>query len=261
MAMNDEEFHFLLDTLGMSRKGYRRVRGPVKKKLGKYMERLGTDFTGFLDLVRKEDDIRSETEKALSVSVSRFFRDPELWKFLESEVFPGITRNRAVTNCWVAGCALGQEVYSLRYTFDETAAGPGSDLQITATDMNPLYLEKARKGVYKAGGFSGISAEVREQMFEPAGPGLVRVRDELRKGIAWRVHDFAKQEMEGRFQVIFLRNNLFTYYSEEKQTSFGMKVLGTLEANGFFVIGMKEKPPPGLGLNPVPDLHYVFRKS
>jgi len=261
MAITDEEFHLLLDTLGMSRKGYRRVRGPVKKKLGKYLENLGTDFTSFLDLVRSDADIRSETEKILSVSISRFFRDPELWKFLESEIFPEITRHRAETNCWVAGCALGQEAYSLRYTFDNTAAGPGKALQITATDMNPLYLERARDGVYKAGSLTGISAEIRKQMFEPAGPGLFRVRDEFRKAIAWRVHDFTKQEMEDSFQVIFLRNNLFTYYSEEKQTSFGMRILERLESNGLFVIGRKEKPPRGLGLNPVPNLHYVFRKS
>jgi len=261
MAITDEEFHLLLDTLGMSRKGYRRVRGPVKKKLGKYLENLGTDFTSFLDLVRSDADIRSETEKILSVSISRFFRDPELWKFLESEIFPEITRHRAETNCWVAGCALGQEAYSLRYTFDNTAAGPGKALQITATDMNPLYLEKARDGIYKTGSMTGISDEIRKQMFESTGLGLFRVRDELRRGIAWRVHDFTKEAMEGSFQMIFLRNSLFTYYSEQKQVLYGRQVLAQLEPNGFIVIGRKEKPPGGMRLNPVPYLHYVFRKS
>lgn len=87
------------------------------------------------------------------INVTRFFRDPECFETLAATVLPRLIRERSSDQpirMWVVGCSTGEEAYSLAISFQELAEStPGAiPLQIFATDVNPVGIEKARAGFY-----------------------------------------------------------------------------------------------------------------
>jgi len=87
--MDDKEFHQLLEFLGLSRQGYRKVRKGVKKRVGRHMQQLDCrNMREYLDQLEQSEDVRNQCARLMSVSISRFFRDKRLWQVLESRILP-----------------------------------------------------------------------------------------------------------------------------------------------------------------------------
>ena len=111
--MDDIQFKLLLDRLGYSWAGYRKVRKGVKKRIRRHMRRLGCrDIIAYLNLLQVQSDSRQECELLMTVPISRFFRDRRLWLMLENRWLPDILAgNHSQIAVWSAGCACGEEVY------------------------------------------------------------------------------------------------------------------------------------------------------
>jgi chemotaxis methyl-accepting protein methylase len=102
--MNDEQFRQLLNHLGLSWDGYRRVRKGVKKRIGRHMQHLGCrTLEQYISVLDRSQDTRRDCE------------DRGLWGVLEKEILPSIIKEHtANVKIWSAGCACGEEVYSLK---------------------------------------------------------------------------------------------------------------------------------------------------
>jgi chemotaxis protein methyltransferase CheR len=219
--MHDDQFRKLLDRFNYSWSGYRKVRKGVKKRLSRHMQELNSpNIAGYLNLLNQNDAVRQEAEKRMTVSISRFFRDRKLWQGLEDGILPRmIEAQKKILRVWSAGCARGEEVYTFKIVWDRLigkyAHGPG--LAITATDMHPDYIEKARAGIYTRSSLKEVPLEIREHYFNICKSGL-----------------------------IFLRNNLLTYYKEHKKNEGLRKVVKALAPHGRLIVGSHEKMPPGV---------------
>lgn len=193
--MNDKEFTQLLEFLGLSRQGYHKVRRGVKKRVGRHMQALGCrSMREYLGQLAQGAEVMRRCELAVTVPISRFFRDRLLWKTLEDRTLPElIAAGTGSVRVWSAGCAGGEEVYSLKILWERMARSIGAlpVLEITATDLNPLHLERAQAAVYPPSSLREVPEAVRSTCFE-AMPGgrRFRARPELREGIAWLRHDF-----------------------------------------------------------------------
>ena len=161
-------------------------------------------------------------------------------------------------------CPFGQEAYSFRILWallaEKTGAVPS--LEIWATDVNPDYLARAIEGIYPARALARVPAEARARFFRPAGKASFRVADELREGIRWKLHDLtADATPERDFHIIFLRNNLLTYYRDEIVKAALPAIVNSLVPGGYLVIGRKREaarfpgrlPPAPVGILPVPE--------
>jgi chemotaxis methyl-accepting protein methylase len=246
--MDDQRFRRVLDFLGLSWKGYRRVRKGVKKRLARYMQDQG--FRGMESLLaslEKDPERRAAVEKLLSVSISRFFRDRKLWRALERCVLPEIVAaNSLKMKVWSAGCARGEEAYSFRILWEEwrKAEDRVLELELWATDLNPEYLSQAQKGVYSSASLKEVPEEWRKNHFHPVGVNRWAVADSLKDGIRWRVHHLICHVPPAQdFQIIFLRNNLLTYYRDETKESALAKIIEALSSRGFLIIGSHERMP------------------
>jgi chemotaxis methyl-accepting protein methylase len=202
----------------------------------------------------------------MDVSISRFFRDGPLWRILEEEILPSLIADHpGGLRVWSAGCALGQEACSFRILWallgEKTGAVPSLD--IWATDVNPDYLARAIEGIYPAGALARVPAEARARFFRPAGRASFRVADELREGIRWQVHDLAVDAPPERgFQILFLRNNLLTYYRDEIVKAALPAIADCLVPGGYLVIGLKEQLPDFLkGFHPHRSVSCLYRKQ
>ena len=265
--MDDYQFRQLLNRFGLCWDGYRRVRKGVKKRIRRHMHQLGciTMQEYFLALDQTEGT-RRDCERLMNVSVSRFFRDRGLWEILESQILPTIiNKNSETVKCWSAGCACGQEVYSLKIVW-HTLGGRFQrlpELEIWATDINPVYLDKAQAGVYPPSSLKEVPEALRAIHFEPhAKVQFYGVCDTLKKGISWRVHNLLFDPPAGDFQLVFLRNSLLTYYQDELKAPVFQKVVESLDQSGFLVVGAGEKIPSGVpGLLSFGHHPYIFQKG
>ncbi len=264
--MDPREFSLLLERFALSAEGYRKVRKGVQKRIVRHMQQLGCPaMRAYLERLDRDRDAERDARRLMDVSISRFFRDGELWQALETEILPALIAERpAGLRIWSAGCALGQEVYSIRLLWallsEKVPFMP--PLHLRATDVNPAYLQRAMEGVYPARALARVSAEARARYFRPAGKGSVRIADELKQGIEWQVHDLAAGLTPARdFDIVFLRNNLLTYYRKEILEAALPAIGDSLKPGGFLVIGRKERLPGFLeGFDPHPAVPFLFRK-
>lgn len=247
-AMDNRDFSRLIERFALSAEGYRKVRKGVQKRIVRHMAVLGCpSVAAYLERLDGDTKLHNEARRLMDVSISRFFRDGPLWRTLEEEILLSLIADHpGVVRVWSAGCALGQEVYSFMILWatlsGKTAAMP--PLELWATDINPDYLERAIAGVYPAGALARVPAEARARFFQPVGKARFRVVDSLREGIRWRIHDLAVDAPPARhFHVIFLRNNLLTYYRDEIVEAALPAIAESLVPGGYLVIGRKESLP------------------
>ena len=105
--MDDIQFQKLLDYLGYSWAGYRRVGKGVKKRINRHMQQLGCrDIAAYLKILSLQTASRHECELLMTVSIRRFFRDRPLWEMLENRLLPYLIADHiGPMKVWSAGCA------------------------------------------------------------------------------------------------------------------------------------------------------------
>ncbi len=264
--MDSRDFSRLLDRFALSPEGYSRVRKGVQKRIVRHMHEIHCPtMKNYLERLETGGDAEEKARRLMDVSISRFFRDGPLWRILEEEILPPLAgEHPGGLRVWSAGCALGQEVYSFAILWamlaGRIAVMPA--LELWATDVNPGYLERAMEGVYPAGALSRVPAESRARFIQPAGKKLFRVADGLREGIRWQVHDLVSDPPPARdFHIVFLRNNLLTYYRNEVVEAALPSIADSLEPGGFLAVGRKERLPGFLrDFCPHATVPFLFRR-
>lgn len=175
--MDDHQFRQLLQRFGLSWKGYRKVRKGVKKRIRRHMRELGCQTVeAYLDELDKCEEVSQQCERLMTVSISRFFRDRRLWQVLQEEALPSlIEKEKEKINVWCAGCACGEEVYSFKIVWETLKATwrRFPELEIMATDINPIYLDRAQGGIYPSSSLREVQKEVRLKYFQMQGGGTL----------------------------------------------------------------------------------------
>lgn len=231
------------------------------------MQRLACrNVQEYVALLDNDTAAAVECRSLTGVSISRFFRDARLWETLENRILPDLVeRFPSEIRVWSAGCAGGEEVYSLKILWNRIGLSetgrPG--LRITATDMNPAYLERAKTACYPSSSLREVPGAARTQHFgAESGGKRFRVKPEFTEGITWQVHDFFSGPPGSGFHLIFLRNNLFTYYRAPDIMPVLDAAIRALLPGGRLIIGSHERlPSPIPDLLPCPSLPYLFRKA
>ena len=264
--MDDHQFYRLLTHFGFSREGYRRVRKGVKKRLRRHMQALGCQhLTCYLATIEASPRVRSECLRRLSVPISRLMRDREFWTILAARILPDLVRRFGTPlQVWSAGCACGEEVYSLAISAASTGLRLEAPplLKILATDRNPACLARAREGTYPRSSFRELDSVEREHHFTPLRGGRrYRIRPEYQAPINWLCCDIEKLPVNCAFHAVLLRNNVLTYLEQAGQTAVLARVLDQLRPGGVLVVGHRERLPAATaGLVPRYGLPYVYER-
>jgi len=198
---------------------------------------------------------------AVLVGETYFFRHPEQFRFLASEVVPAaLARGSLTLRGWSAGCASGEETYSIAACLLNMAPA-GVRVEVLGTDLHEGRLEAARRGVY--GNWSRREAgPLLHPLYQELGEGRVSILDFVRAVVRFTQGNLLEplHEMHGSFDVIFCRNVL-TYFSPEAvQVALG-HLARALVPGGFLLLGTVEvdHPPAGLVRVGPPELQ-AFRR-
>lgn len=246
--MDDDQFRQLLNWFDFSWSGYRRVRKSVKKRISRHMQELKCpNINTYLDLLNKSAALRQECEKRMTVSISRFLRDRQLWHDLEDHVLPRmIERGKKALRVWSAGCARGEEVYSFKIVWDRLNKKYRQlpEIEITATDIHPDYIDKARAGVYAKSSMKELAQEDRKHYFDIGKSGnRFEIKAAFQRDIEWKIQDIFGDPPGSAFDIIFLRNNLLTYYKAHLKIEGLKSVTAALAPAGWLIVGSHEKLP------------------
>jgi len=202
-------------------------------------------YEEYLRVLKKNSAEHEYLIKALTINVSEFFRNPETFKVIEREVIPFLVKSRSDSlvksiRIWSAGCATGEEVYSLAILLHRVL---GKDLgmyrvSIIGTDIDDLSLEKAKKGVYRENVIKNVDIGIKENYFVKQGE-MYQISDQLRNMIRFKKHDMISESCVDRFDLIMCRN-VMIYFKKEIQEQLQLNFYKSLNKGGFFIIGKAE---------------------
>ncbi|WP_126975716.1 CheR family methyltransferase [Frigidibacter oleivorans] len=228
----------------------------VQSRLARRLRALDLpDYGRYLALVTAPEgqDERRRMISALTTNVSQFFREPHHFALLRDRVLPPLVaraRSGGRIRIWSAGCAAGQEAFSIAATLAGLLPDPDRhDIRILATDIDPHVLALARAASYDAADLAPVPPDLR-RWFETtdggAGPGR-----SLREIVSFReLNLHAPWPMAGRFDVIFCRN-VTIYFDVEAQHRLWQRFATALSPEGWLFIGHSERIPAGLPFHSV----------
>lgn len=214
-----------------------------------------------------DPEVLKAFHRAISIGETYFFRQPEHFEFLISEVVPQyLACGGTCFRAWCAGCASGEEVYSVAALLQAVLPGGGRHrIEVLGTDLLEQNLQKARRGVYQPWSIRPSGGSWLHMVLEPVGTSTYRVRDSLRELVTFVQHDLRDPppvEATGRFNLIFCRN-VFVYFSPEATRTACHNLASALAPDGFIVFATMDVSgaPPGLTRVGPPHLQIFSRKK
>jgi len=248
--------------------GFRRVRGQVCKRIARRLRELDLSDLGAYRAYLETHPVEWRLlDELCRVTISRFYRDPSVLACFGGEVLPALARaatddGRSLT-AWSAGCASGEEPYTLALIWElgVAPAYPGLDIEILATDLDSMMLERAQRGCYELGSLRDVPEHRRRRGFDVE-HGLFHVRPELRRRVTFVRHDIRSGAPDGPFDLVLCRNLAFTYVDLEVQEEVCATLAGCLRTGGALVVGVHESlPERSEGFVPWPGVRAIYRRQ
>lgn len=236
-----------LPRMGLRWPGFRKVRRQVRRRLTRRLEALSlagpTEYRAYLAETPAE---WTHLDTLCRISISRFYRDRGVYDRLRDDVLPTLAeaaRERGTLRCWSAGCASGEEPYTLCLIWERALRPrfPELELRVLASDADPHMLARARAARYPAGCLKDLPPGWREA-FEPDGDEYV-LGEAVRRPVELRPHDLREELPDETFDLILCRNLVFTYFASELQAKLLERLLARLRVGGVLGIGRKEALP------------------
>lgn len=231
--------------LGLQWRSFRR-RG-IKRKVERRIAETGlSSFEEYLLWVKKNPEEQKHLSQILTVTISRFFRDREVFDTIETSLLPTILRkkNGGEFRIWSVGCASGEEPYSLLLLWKERFERnwPQIHLSILATDINENLLERAKEGRYKRSSLREMPESIVASFFRTE-KGFYVIDRAIQEGVQFGTHDVIRERPFLEMDIVFCRNSAFTYFSKGQQIDALKKVFLSLRVGGYLVIGRDESLP------------------
>lgn len=228
------------------------------RRLDGFRRRKGiADFFAYGRMLQRDPDRFKELLDFLTINVSEFFRNPEQWNVLRERVLPEIVRAlpglQGVT-AWSAGCAAGQEAYSLAMMLVRDY--PGRRHTVLATDIDDRNLEKGRAGKYTDGEIAQVPAEFRE-LFSRTAEGAWEASPILKNIVSFGKLDLLRDRYPEGLDLILCRN-VIIYFKEHGKDRVIRGLVSALRPGGFLFTGATEAvlTPAAYGLRQERPLFY-----
>lgn len=201
-------------------------------------------FDEYLQYLKNNDGEIENLRELLTVNVTKFKRDEEVWDIIEDEVIPCLIEDKEgkIINklkFWSAGCATGEEPYSLAISYLKNDSSDDITCKITASDLDDNALGFARNGEYPTKTLKNLSSSEKRDFFEEVDDEGGVVKQKLKDLIKFKRQDIFKSGSEQRFDLILCRN-LMIYFNNEAKKELMERLVESLNDGGFLVIGMAE---------------------
>ncbi len=245
-------------------------RRSIKRRVERRFSDLGlSSFQEYFARVEADPGEQQRLSQMLNVTISRFFRDRDVFERLASSILPSVLGKKegGSLRVWVIGCASGEEPYSLALLWKESleAQWPSIPLCLIATDIDEGLLKRAEQGRYKRSSVGEVPERILQKYFVLEGGSYVLDRA-IRDSIEFKRHDILHGEPLSEMDIVLCRNVAFTYFSRSSQVEVLKKIFESLRDGGYMVIGKEESLPlryPTLFVPAFPEerIYQKFQES
>ena len=176
----------------------------------------------------------------LTINYTKFFRDPDVYQFLKKAILPELLSSKRWVRIWSAGCATGEEPYSLAILVHEVLKHRLKDCHVTiyASDLDKTALEKAKSGEYDNRMIQGVKERLLNRYFD-FDDKLYKVKNCVKELVHFEEQDLMTPPLRRNLDLILCRN-VMIYFSREIQHKIYMHFYDSLREGGYFVGGKTE---------------------
>lgn len=196
-----------------------------------------------------------ELISALTVQVSEFYRNPYIYNYLSEIILPPLimqkkAKGETTFRGWSAGCAQGEEAYTLAMVVRESIEKNHSEIvpRIFATDIEKVTLRKAQEGIYSSESIRKVPYGLVKKHLQKNG-NLYHVKKSIQKDVSFSVYDLVEQKTSvppesvfGNFDIVFCKN-VMIYYTPAIQLKIMTKLHKSLAPGGLLILGESEFLP------------------
>jgi chemotaxis protein methyltransferase CheR len=230
----------------------------LRRRLAVRLRARGTaDYLRYSHLLDEDPSEYAALFKALSINVTEFFRDSDVFDAFGQKVIPKLCTEKHSIRVWSAGCATGEEAYSVAIMLKEHTNIP---FKVLATDMSASAVERARRGRYHDSALKNLPSNILDKYFRSVG-NEYEVSREIRDSVRLNVGDLANCIAPVNLAAIFCRNVLM-YFNRELQHKLVARFHHSLLNHGYFVLGKSEAimGRQSALFEPVMPKERIFRK-
>jgi chemotaxis protein methyltransferase CheR len=246
----------------------RRIRRRVYRRIEERMRQLALPGVAAYRAYLEDDAAEWVVlDRFCWVPISRFYRDKVVFQFLELTVLPALgaralEHGETELRCWSAGCAAGEEPYTVAMIWRFCVAPQFGKLRlrVIATDIDPEMIRRATVGCYPPHSLRDVPADIAARAFRRSASGYW-VTPECREDIEFVEQDIRRTMPADHFHLILCRNLLLTYFHEVLQRLILERMTARLLPGGAIVFGLTESVPAGLSeLEPWSAPLRVYRR-
>jgi two-component system, chemotaxis family, CheB/CheR fusion protein len=244
-------------------RGYK--HSTLERRLRKRMAQLGiNDLQTYLGHFAENPDEKNRLLDNVLINVTEFFRDPQAWDIMANKVVPHLLRDKRPGEsfrAWFAGCASGEEVYTLAILIADYLGDrlPEFDIKLYATDTDEDALNTARRGEYSPGRLRRLSADWKNRFFH--GAKMPRINREIRRMVIFGRNDLVHDAPISHVELLVCRNVLI-YFDAITQQQILARFHYALEENGILFLGKAESKLSDSRLfAPLHARWRIFRRS
>lgn len=239
-------------------------RSTIMRRIARRMQlNYIEDLSDYLDRLREHpEEVRALADDLL-ITVTSFFRDPDVWTKLEREIIPRLFEGKGpkdAVRVWSVGCATGEEAYTIAMLLLEESARHESrpQIQIFASDLHPKSIAKAREGFYPGDIETDVSSERLARFFQRENGGY-RVRKDIRDLVIFAPHDLLADPPFSRLDLISCRN-LLMYLERDVQHAVIELFHYSLNGGGILLLGPAEIVSSAALFRPEDKKCCIYRK-
>lgn len=228
--------------LGLYRRAY------VERRVAARLRTLGMrTYRQYSDLLDQDPSEYQELLNTITINVTDFFRDQAMWNVLKTRVLKEIVvrkkagRNKTI-RIWSAGCSTGEEPYSAAMLLLDTLGLESSNylISVTASDLDPVALAKAERGVYDNTELRRIPAGYQVRFTRGVGDSQFEIAPEVRRLVRFqRINLFEPAPF--RVMDLIMCRNVFIYFDRDQQARVLENFWNSMARGGYLVLGRSEK--------------------
>ena len=242
----------------MDTKGFQSVLRTIESKIGIQCENYKKDYlqrriqsrmrlskiesyAEYNSLLISNTAEQEALRNALTINVTKFWRDQEVFDLIKREVIPEIKRRKQRVRIWSAGCATGEEPYTLALMcYEAKVLYPDVQMTIFATDIDKEALKKAEDGIYQRKALENLSESQIRRHFDEQQDGSYQVKQHLKDLVKFSRHDLMSGRAVTQYLDIILCRNVTIYFTEKQKDELARLFAPALAEGGYYVMGKTE---------------------
>lgn len=236
MTMDMEYFkHWVFKEFNIDLSAYK--PNQLHRRINSLMSRVGVkSIEEYIALLKKDRDQKQRFLDFITINVSEFFRNPEIFEELKNKLQGELLKNNGTLKIWSAACSIGAEPYSVGIYLRELT--PSKRHTIIATDLDNTIIARAKQGEYSEQEIKNVKKQYLDKYFAKKDDKYI-ISPKIKELVTFKKHDLILDRYDTNFDLIICRN-VVIYFNQDIKERIYEKFSKSLKKGGLLFVGATE---------------------